>query len=269
MPGNAKTTQFLLSTATVMIGPQADLMNLNPAAHGIGLVKNFQMSMDPQYTELTQGITNAVVMSVRTSEPLQCSMEVYEYTLRNMAYASGLDASGVAYNSLTGLALSTAQITAAATAIVVAGDVTTTYTVGSYFFIQADADVNSDVVHLAKVSAVAFSSPNTTITFAGYAIPTGVTFPVGSRVGKVVKVPVAQGVLFQPELAAKVVGVLPKNNEPFTILMPKIKITRGLNVSFDSGSFTNLPFEFTPYSVASTDPSYAEFGPAAAILFPR
>lgn len=269
MPGNAKTTQFLLSTATVMIGPQADLLNLNPAAHSIGLVKNFQLSMDPAYTELTQGITNSVVMSVRTGEPLTASMEVYEYTLRNMAYASGLDASGATYNSITGINLSTAQITAAATAIVVSGDVTTTYTVGSYLFIQQDTDVNSDVVHIAKVTAVAYSAPNTTITFAGYPIPAGVTFPIGSRVGKVVKVPIAQGVLFQPELAAKVVGILPKNNEPFTILLPKIKITRGLNVSFDSGNFTNLPFEFTPYSAASTDPSYPEFGPAAAILFPR
>jgi hypothetical protein len=269
MPGLAKTDKFLLSTATVMIGALTDLHNLNPDAHSIGLVKNFQISMDPEYTELTQGLSNAVVMSVRTNEPVRASMEVYEYTLRNLAYASGLDASGVSYDAISGLSLSTAQITAGATAIVVSGDVSAVFTVGSTFFIQEDSSQNSDVVHIAKVSAVAYSAPNTTITFTGYAVPTGVTFPVGARVGKVVKVPLASGVLFQPELAAKVVGILPKNNEPFTILFPKIKITNGLSVSFDSGQFTNLPFEFTPYAGVSTDPFYADYGSAAAVLFPR
>lgn len=266
MPGTAKTSQFLLSTATVMLGPLADLHNLNPAAHSVGLAKNFQMSLDPQYTELTQGITNSVVMSVRTSEAIRASFEVYEYTLRNIAYAAGIDASGVSFDSSAGLALSTASITTAATSIVVTGDVTTTYPVGTYFFIQAGTD---DLVHIAKVSAVAFSSPNTTITFTGFAIPTGVTFPVGSRVGRVRKVDVGSGVLFQPELAAKIVGILPKNNEPFTILLPKVKVTRGLNVAFDSANFTNLPFELTPYSQTTTDPFYAEYGGASAILFPR
>jgi hypothetical protein len=269
MPGLAKTDKFLLSTATVMIGAMADLHSLNPAAHSIGLVKNFQLSLDPEYTELTQGLTNSVVMSVRTNEPVRASMEVYEYTLRNLAYASGLDGSGAAYDTLAGLALSTASITAAATAIVVTGDVTADYVAGTYAFLQGNTDSLSDQVHIVKVSSSAYSAPNTTINFVGYAIPTGVTFPVGTRVGLIKKIPLATGVLFQPELAAKVVGILPKNNEPFTILFPKVKITNGLNVSFDSGQFTNLPFEFTPYAGVSTDPFYSEYGAASAVLFPR
>lgn len=266
MPGTAKTTQFLLSTATVMLGPLADLHNLNPAQHSVGLAKNFTMALDPAYTELTQGITNSIVMSVRTSEAIRASFEVYEYTLRNIAYAAGIDASGVAFDSNTGLALTTAAVAAAATAVVVTGDVTTTYPVGSYFFIQAGTD---DQVHIAKVSAVAFTTPNTTITFTGFATPTGTNFPVGSRVGKVRKVEIGSGVLFQPELAAKIVGILPKNNEPFTILLPKVKVTRGLNIAFDSANFTNLPFELTPYAQATTDPFYTEYNGASAILFPR
>ncbi len=265
MPGTAKTSQFLLSTATVMLGVQTDLFNLNPAAHSIGLAKNFQMSQDPSYTELQQGITNTTVMSVRTSEPLKASFEVYEYTIRNVGYASGLDASGVTYNPQAAIALSTASITAAAVAIVVSGDVTATIAVGDYIFIQNGTD---DLVHIAKVTATSFST-NTTITFTGYPIPAGVTFPIGSRVGEVKRIDLGTGVLFQPELAAKIVGVLPKTNEPFTILLPKVKVTKGLNLNFDSQNFTNMPFELTPYSQTPTDPFYAEFGSAAAILFPR
>lgn len=265
MPGLAKTSNFMLSTATVMIGPMANLMSLNPAAHAIGLVKNFQMTMEPGYTELTQGITNSVVMSVRTSEPIRTSMEVYEYTLRNIAYASGLDATGVFYDPSTVISLTTTSVTAAATGVVVAGDQTLVFPVGSYIFIQAGTD---DIVHIAKVTAVAFTT-TTQITFTGYAVPTGVTFPIGSRVGLVKRVDLGTGVLFQPELAMKVVGVLPKNNEPFTILVPKMKITRGMNLSFDSQNFTNMPFETSIYSPVSTDPLFGEFGSAAAILFPR
>lgn len=269
MPGTAVTDKFLLSTATVMIGPMSDLHNLNPAAHSIGLVKNFQFQLEPGYTELTQGLTNSIVMSVRTSEVGSASMEVYEYTLRNLAYASGLDATGVAYAPQTGLYLSTASITAAATAIVVTGDVTANIATGDTIFLQADASTGSDIVHIAKVSSATYSAPNTTINFVGYAIPTGVTFPIGTRVGEVKPVQVGTGVLFQPELAAKVVGILPKNNEPFTILFPKIKITRGLNVSFASDNFTNMPFEFTPYSSVTTDPFYTTYGASAFVMFPR
>lgn len=266
MPGTAKTSNFLLSTATVMIGPLADLHNLNPAAHSVGLAKNFQMAFDPTYTELTQGITNNVVMSVRTSEAIRASFEVYEYTLRNIGYAAGLDASGVTFNQSTGVFLTTTVANAAGTTVTVGSDVSAQFPVGTYFFLQAGTD---DQVHIAKVSAVAFATGVTTITFAGFAIPTGVTFPVGSRVGVVKKIEVGSGVLFQPELAAKVVGILPKNNEPFTILLPKVKVTRGLNVAFDSANFTNLPFELTPYSQTTSDPFYSEYGGASAILFPR
>ncbi|TIT61156.1 MAG: hypothetical protein E5W90_32965, partial [Mesorhizobium sp.] len=73
MAGNAKTNKFLLSTATVMLGALADLHKLNPAEHSIGLVKNFQLTGEAQFTELTQGIRNAVVMSVRTGEGLKTS----------------------------------------------------------------------------------------------------------------------------------------------------------------------------------------------------
>lgn len=266
MPGTAKTSQFLLSTATVMIGPLADLHNLNPAAHSVGLAKNFQMTFDPAYTELTQGITNNVVMSVRTAETIRASFEVYEYTLRNIAYAAGLDASGIGFDSASGLNLTTAPAAAAATTLTVSGDLTTTHPVGTYFFIQAGTD---DQVHIAKVSAVTFAASNTTLTFAGFPIPEGVTFPIGSRVGKVRKVEVGSGTLFQPELAAKIVGILPKNSEPFTILLPKVKVTRGMNIAFDAANFTNLPFELTPYAQTTSDPFYNEYAGASAILFPR
>lgn len=266
MAGLAKTNKFLLSTATVMLGPKAQLHNLTPA-NSIGLVKNFSVNSDPSFTELTQGINNQIVMSVKTNETLSCSMEVYEYTLRNLAYAAGLDGSGTAFDPMADTVYNpTAEIASAATTLTIATDLTAVFTVGSYFYI-ADP-LKDDLVHIAKVSAATFAAGNTTVTFAGFPIATGTTFPVTSKIAPVKKVQVGVGSV-QPELACKVVGVLPATGEPFTVLFPKVKITGGVGLAFQSDNFSNMPFEFTPYAQVETDPFWGEYANSSMVLFPR
>ncbi len=263
-PGVAKTNKFVLSTATVMIGQMTDLHNLNPVEHSIGLVKNFQLTHDPAYVELGQGITNQIVASVKNQDTLNCSMEVYEFTTRNIAYAAGLDASGIAFDPIS----TTYPVSAASTTTTVktATDVSALILPGDFIFVQKGTE---DVVHIAKVLTSVFSTGVTTITFAtGYSIPVSVTFGVGDRIGKVTKVSVG-GDTFQPTLAAKVVGILPQDGAPFTVLFPKIKITKGLGVSFQSDNFSNLPFEFTPYAGVPGDAFYSEYSTASLALFPR
>ncbi len=262
-PGIAKTSAFMLSTATVMLGPVADLHKLNALEHSIGLVKNFQMTADPQYIELTQGIANNVVMSVKNSEGIKASMEVYEFSNRNLAYAAGLDGSGIAFDQAAAPVLLSAASTT--NTVKVGSDVSTDYAVGDYIFIQKGTE---DVVHIAKVKTVAFATGATTITLEeGFEIPATVTFGVGDRLGKVKKISVG-GQTFQPELSAKIVGILPKDGKPFTIMLPKIKVTKGLATAFQSDNFSNMPFEFTPYAGLPGDPFYGEYGSASAILFP-
>lgn len=265
MAGNANTTQFMLSSATLMIGPLADLHNLNTVAHSLGLVKNVQFTADPQYVELTQGIRNSVVMSVRNADGLKISGEVYEFTAENIAYGAGLDGSDAAYSVSQTTWASKTSITAAATAIVVVGDISALIAVGDYLFLQK---TESDYVHIVRCTAIAYSDPDTTITFTGWAIPTGMTFPVATRIGKVAKIEFG-ATTAQEAYAAKIVGLLPKDNTPFTIMLPKVKITRGLSISFATDNFTNMPFELTPYAMASDDAMYATYGDATAILFPR
>lgn len=266
MAGNANTTSFMLSSATLMLGPEADLHNLNTAAHSLGLVKNVQFTADPQYVELTQGIRNSVVMSVRNADGLKVSGEVYEFTAKNLAYGAGLDGSDAAYTiDDDTIWLSAASITAAATAITYTGDVSADISVGDYLFLQKN---ESDYVHIVKVTAIAYVDPTTTITFTGWAIPTGMTFPAGTRIGKVAKIEFG-ATTAQDCYAAKIVGLLPKDNTPFTIMLPKVKITRGLSIAFATDNFTNMPFELTPYAMAADDAMYATYGDATAILFPR
>lgn len=266
MAGSAKTKNFLLSTATVMVGKPEDLHKLNPAEHSLGLVKNFQLTADPTYVELTQGIKNNVVMSVKNGDGLRASMEVYEYTLRNMGYAAGLDASGVSFDTINSMWIASAAYATPGKTIEVNSDITTDLSTGDYIFLQNGVD---DKVHIAKVATAVFATSKTTITLAaGYEPAATVAFPVGTRIGKVKRIDVGATDI-QPEFAAKIVGLLPIDNAPFTILLPKIKITRGLGVAFQTDNFGNLPFEFTPYSGVESDPFYSEFGNAAAILFNR
>jgi hypothetical protein len=266
MAGNAKTKKFLLSTATVMIGAPADLHKLNPEEHSIGLVKNFQLTADPTFVELTQGVKNSVVMSVKNGDGLKASMEVYEYTLRNMGYAAGLDASGVEFDTVTDIWLASAAYATATKSIEVTADVSSKLNAGDYVFIQNGLD---DKVHIAKIATAVFATGKSTITLAaGHEPSTKSVFPVGSRIGKVKRIDVG-GSDVQPEFAAKIVGLLPADNAPFTIYLPKVKVTKGLGVAFQTDNFGNLPFEFTPYSGVESDPFYADYATAAAILFPR
>jgi hypothetical protein len=102
MAGEAKTNNFMLGTATVMLGPMDDVFDLTPANHSIGLVKNFQLQSQPTFADLTQGIKNTQVYSVHTGNDVRASMEVYEFTAQNLSYALGLAATGIAEQTASG-----------------------------------------------------------------------------------------------------------------------------------------------------------------------
>lgn len=103
MPGEARTTAFQFTTATIMIGPQSLGFALNPQDHAIGLVKNLQFAQDTSFVELTQGVTNVVVESMINKQSVKMSAEIYEMTARNLAYALGLDADPTAMNQTFGV----------------------------------------------------------------------------------------------------------------------------------------------------------------------
>lgn len=259
MAGEAKTNNFLLGAATVMIGPQADLFNLNPDVHSIGLVKNFALTQDPSYVELTQGVQNTIVDSALNGNATRATMEVYEATTKNLLYGLGLDGSGIAAAGT--VYTPTANIAPAAITLTIATDITSALAVGDWIQIaQGDSKV-----HIAKVTAIAFSSPNTTVTFTGFPIPAGVTFVAASTKVSKVKLVAVGSKEAQPYLSAKVVGTL-SNGELMTILIPKLRVVNGFSLSFTTDNYGNLPFEFTPYSQTSSDPFYASFpNPEAAV----
>lgn len=250
MAGEAKTTNFMLGDATVMIGAQADLFNLNPAAHSIGLVKNFALSADNQYVELTQGVKNTIVDSQITQSNIRANMEVYEATAKNLRYGLGLEGASL---STTGDATALASsATATDTTITLTGDVSANYSSGDWIEIKE----GDDKVHIAKLSAAPTVSTDTTLTFADFAIPTGVTFTTAAKARKVA-VTNAGSRENQPYFSSKVVGTL-SNGEVVTMLIPKLRIVQGFNISFTSDQHGNMPFEFTPFAQVDADVNYSK-----------
>lgn len=258
-PGLAKTSAFLLSTGTLMIGPSAKVMELTPDLHSVGLVKNLVTNSDPQFTELMQGIDNQLVYSVNTNNQVRVSCEVYEHTRRNIAYGIGLDASGIAYDESVQVATLASPATVGSTFTVGTGD-GADFTAGDWVVIQQD---DGDKIHVGKVASVAAD----VVTMAsGFAIPTGVTYATGSKV-YIQKAMDLGASATMPALGAKIVGLLPQGNKPVAIVFPKIRITKGFALSFQNDNFANLPFEFVPYSPLPSDAYYSDFkGKQAKVL---
>lgn len=255
-PGDAKSAEFLLSTATLMIGPQSAVMALNPTDHSVGLVKNVMAEYNPTFVELTQGITAQTVMSVNTASASKISAEVYEYNAMNLAYGAGLDGSTYAPNT-TSFVLETAITAGGATIVLPTGD-GATWTAGDYGILADTTQV--DRIHVFKVTSV---SADTLTLETDYAIPaTGgdELWPISTTIVYQVNAIGVGGQTSQPTFGAKIVGVMPDNGEPVTLVFPKVKITKGLSLSFQTKDFSNMPFELQPYALLPSDPFYADFG---------
>lgn len=252
MAGEAKTNNFMLGSATVMLGTQAEMWDLNPAEHSIGLVKGFTMTSEPGYTDLTQGVKNSIVYSVMTSNTVKAQMEVYEYTAKNLSYALGLD--GGALSASTVSSLIDASVSQAATAVdVTAGD-GANFTVGDWVTIQDGTEDKAWVRQLIAISTDELS-------FAE-ALPLAI--PAGGSVRKVNAVDIGSKDT-QPFFAAKIVGTV-ANGDEVVIMIPKMRITNGFTLGFVTDNFGNMPFEFTVFDLVASDANYAKFPNRQALI---
>lgn len=242
----AKTDNFMLGAASVQIGPEADLFDLT-SANSIGLTKNFTLTGDPTYTELTAGVKNVVVDSALTNNSIGASMEVYEASAENIKWGLGLDATqGIADLSTKEWDLG-ANVAEDDTTFDITGvDVTTDFAADDWAVIT-----EAETFHVAKVASSAFST-DTTVTITGYPFPAA--FTTAAKIKRVNAI-TAGGSEDQPYLSAKVEGVL-SNGDSVFMLFPKLRIVRGFTLSFTSDNHGNMPFEFTPQQMTATDPHW-------------
>lgn len=260
MAGEARSIDFLVGTATIMLGLPADLRDFRPETHSIGLVKNVKLMAEATYIELTQGLRNSVVHSVKTGEPVRASAEVYEFNASNWSYALGFSGYNVSIPALNAgsATITTVEALVPSGGILAPANVTgyddftlstvTNFAVGDYVLIQVGYN---DVVVPRRITTIAGSVITVDAPIKNVAFPAGVT------VNKCLVVPVGRK-SEQPFLAAKIVGNMADGRE-IAIEIPKLRVTKGFDVTFQTSDYANMPFEFTVYDQIPADVQYARF----------
>lgn len=260
MAGEAQSINFAVGTATIMVGDPADLRDFRPETHSLGLVKNVKIMAEASYIQLTQGIRNEVVHSIKTGEPVSMGAEIYEYNAKNWNYALGFSGYDVTVNPAVHYVKTAVAATPSGTSTFEV-DAVAGFTGGDYVNVQLGN--TSDSVIPRRITG----TTSTTVTFD--APIKNQAIPVGAAIRKVNIIPVGRQ-SEQPFLAAKIVGTMADQVE-VVIEIPKLRITKGFDLTFQSSDYANMPFEFTCYAQIPTDAQYArfkdEFDKATAIIY--
>lgn len=256
---DVKNSAFLLGEATLMMAPYADAVSvfeLTPDLHSVGMTRNVSLSEESDQIELRKGILQLLVDSRKSNVKTTLTAEVYEFSAQNIFYSlsqakKGIQPKrGVLKTAVSGgdatISIGSDPIPGeAASAITAAADIP----LGSTILIQV-AGNGSDYVLPVRTTAAASGTGGTySVTVA---IPTGMSFPVGSRVWIVNEIGVGS-TEDQDYFKLKIVGTLSNNQRPITIVVPKVRVTKGFQISFDEGNYTNMPFEFAPYFLSASE----------------
>lgn len=254
--GLAKNNRFMLSTASLLLGAQADVFNLTQAANSVGLVKNLVLTSNPTFTELSQGVKNTMVMSVMTGNEVTAQGELYEFTAQNLAYLAQLN--GATFDTATNIETTiplagTGSPGSPATVIAVTS--ATGFAVGDWILIQ-NPNVDDDTI-ARKITAIATNnitvSPAITRTTAANSVVRRVNLiAVGTKTDA-------------PMFSAVVHGQL-ASGEEVSYVLPRVRITSGLNLAFQSSDFGNMPIEIKAYDLTPTDTGYTELGPVSGAI---
>jgi hypothetical protein len=257
MANDVQQNAFLIGDATVMMAPQAtDVFSLTPALHSIGMVKAVTVGMEADTIDLRHGIQQNLIDQKRSAVRTPVSFQGFEFTAQNLFRALGY--SNVAIQRKHGTL--TAPLAAAGTSASVAsapisGDSASGITgvgdipAGSTLLIQRDAD-SSYVFPVRTTGAATGAGPYTVTLSSG--VPTGMSFAIGDEVWVVNELGVGQ----QKDtdfFCMKIAGTLSNYDVPIVVVLPKVKVVRGFNLTFSETDYSNMPFEVSPFFLTATE----------------
>ena len=252
----------MLSSATIMMAPAftTSVFELTPTSHSLGMARDVSIRVDSSMIELKNGIAQTTIDARRTGVSAAISATIFEMTTANIQRASAL-ASGTAPVIKRGVLSSAANAAAvslsinsdpipgeATSAITAVGDIPS----GSTILIQR-VGAETDYVFPTKSSGVATGTGPYSVPIAGdYVIPTGMSFPAGSRVWVVTPVGVADATA-DDMFGVKITGTLSNYDRPVTALFPKVRISRGFQLTFTETDYGSMPFEMTPFIMSAAE----------------
>lgn len=264
---DVKNNAFMLSSATLMLAPAftTDVFSLTPTDHSVGMVRDIAIPVEASQIELRNGISQVIVDSKRTNVSVSLSATIYEFSAKNLLYAASLYGSGPVQvkrgtlkTSVTGgggatsLVINSDPIPGETdSAITAIGDIPSGATL-----LIARTGAESDYVFPTKTTAATtVSGSDYTATIASpYNIPTGMSFPAGSRVWVIT--PIEVGSIDATDLyGVKVTGTLSNFEKPVTVVFPKVRMTQGFNLSFTETEYGGMPWQMQPLLLTSTEAS--------------
>lgn len=255
--GLAMTNRFMLGAATLLLGAQADLFNLTRATHSVGLIKNFSLAAEPTFTDLSQGVKNTLVYSVMTGNNARASAELYEFTPRNLAYVAQMNGAALEVDSNIETTLTAAVTASEATpATSISLTSATGFAVGDWILIQDPTTPDDAIVR--KIASIATNNVTTNPNIQR-------NIAIGATVRRMNFIDVGSKEE-QPFFSAMVLGTLADGSE-IAVALPKVRVTNGLNLSFQTNDYGNMPIELGIYDLTPTDPHYAQFGAIPAKIF--
>jgi hypothetical protein len=108
------------------------------------------------------------------------------------------------------------------------------------------------------------TGPYTIPIAAPYAIPAGMTFAAGDSVWIINDAPIAS--MDADDLfGVKITGTLSNYNRPVTAIFPKVRVSKGFQISFSEKDYGSMPMELAPLLLASSEATgrLAEIGTRA------
>lgn len=245
---DVKNPKFVIGNATVMLAPYTeDVFSLNPDDHSVGMVKSVALEQQSDQITLKNGIRQLTVDTQKSNVNMTVTFEGYEFDARNLTYALGIAGSTVKRlrGRLTADAAD-AALTVSVESYPVPGDADSMIDavgdipVGTTLIFQNPDKL--DEVYPAKVSEATTGTGPYVVTPEGGA-PAAMT--TGWLVWVVNEINVGS---FEADsfFCAKIVGTLSANGEPIVVVIPKLKVSRGFNLTFSETDYSNLPFELSP-----------------------
>ena len=244
--GTALGNGFVLNEATLMIGALGQAMDLTEEEHSLGLFKNLAVSNEKTYAPLNQGVRQDTVHQTLTGDNWTISGNGYEYNPRTIMYALGQagysadpSAPRVKLTVSAPAAEGTSEITVEASTGVAAGD---------WIVLQSGVGAADGLAY--QVESVATN----VITLDR---PLVAPVVIGDKLVKSVLIQTND-----PEscsganyYSAKIVSA-DVNCNPIVLVIPKLQITSGLNLTFGVSDYSNMAFQGTPMASTRQDASY-------------
>lgn len=244
--GTALGNGFVLNEATLMIGALGQAMDLTEEKHSLGLFKNLAVSNEKTFAPLNQGIRQDTVHQTLTSDNWTISGNGYEYNPRTILYALGQagysadpTAPRVILNVTAPAAEATSEITVEASTGVAEGD---------WIVLQSSVGAADGLAY--QVESVALN----VITLDR---PLVAPVVIGDKLVKSVLIQTndPEACSGASYYSAKIVSA-DVNCNPIVLVIPKLQITSGLNLTFGVSDYSNMAFQGTPMASTRQDVSY-------------